>query len=284
VQLGAILPQTEIGPDPTGVARFALAAEESGYSYLMAYDHVLGADRRTRPDWSGAYSHEDQFHEPMVLYGWLAAKTSLELVTGVLVLPQRQTALVAKQAAEIDILTGGKFRLGVGVGWNEVEYLALNEDFHNRGRRYEEQIEVLRLLWTRDIVDFEGRFHRIDRAGILPRPVQQPIPVWMGSRAGEVVLRRVGRLGDGWIANLRVGQGFEEGLAVVRDAADRAGRTVGVQATIAHTTGLDEMRRQRDVLRQLGVDYCSVSTLGAGLTPTAHADTIADLAGQLRAD
>ena len=261
-----ILPQTEIGPDPADVSRFATAAEESGYSYLMAYDHVLGADPNARPDWGGAYSQEDQFHEPLVLYGWLATKTKLELVTGVLVLPQRQTALVAKQAAEVDILTGGRFRLGVGVGWNTVEYEALGEDFHTRGRRYEEQIEVLRLLWTHDVVDFKGRYHTIDRAGILPRPVQRPIPIWMGDRDSEPVLRRIGRLADGWIANLRLGHGLEESLTVVRDAAGQAGREVGFQGTVSLTSGLDEMRRQRDALTTSGPATVRSTPSAAGST------------------
>jgi probable F420-dependent oxidoreductase len=277
MQLGAILPQTEIGPDPSDVAAFADAAGSAGLAYLMVYDHVLGADVSTRPDWKGAYTSAHQFHEPFVLYGWLAARTPLELVTGVLVLPQRQTALVAKQAAEVDLLTGGRFRLGVGVGWNEVEYQALGEDFRTRGRRLEEQVEVLRRLWTEDVVTFEGRWHTIDRAGILPRPVQRPIPVWMGSRAVESVLQRVGRMADGWIANLRVGKGFEEALALVRRAAGDAGRTIGIQGIVDATAGDDELRRQLDVLRGLDVDKCSISTLGLGLDPKGHAARIAEL-------
>jgi probable F420-dependent oxidoreductase len=274
VQIGVILPQSEIGADPLAVAAFAEAAEGAGYSYLMAYDHVLGADTTTRPGWSGAYSHLDQFHEPFVLFGWLAARTNLELVTGVIILPQRQTALVAKQAAEVDILTGGRFRLGVGVGWNEVEYESLGIPFRDRGRRYEEQVEVLRLLWTNDIVDFSGRFHRIDRAGILPRPIQRPIPIWMGSRAGAPVLRRIGRLADGWIVNLRPGGGLEEALDVVRAAAEEAGRSVSWQGVVDHGAGPEEMSRQIGVMRRLGASHCSVNTLRAGLSPAEHVDAI----------
>lgn len=283
MRLGVTLPQTEIGPDPRVIAAFAEAAEQAGFRYLLAYDHVLGADSSVRPDWQGFYDHRDQFHEPFVLYGWLAAKTSLELVTGVIVLPQRQTALVAKQAAEIDILTGGRFRLGVGVGWNEVEYEALGERFDNRGRRYEEQVEVLRLLWTNDIVDYTGSYHRIDRAGILPRPIQRPIPIWMGSRTGEAVLRRIGRIADGWISNLRVGTGFDRALAIVRSSATEHERRVGIQANIDVKAGADEMRRQLDALAALDVDYVSVNPLAMGLSAGEHVDNVKRVGEQLGA-
>src|SRR4029453_17570978 len=169
-----------------------------GYDHLIAFDHVLGADVTSRPDWAGPYTSEHQFHEILVLFGYLAAVApGLELVAAVLVLPQRQTALVAKQAAEIDLLTGGRFRLGVGLGWNRVEFEPLDENFHDRGKRAEEQIEVMRLLWTEPVVDFEGRWHRIPRAGINPLPVQRPIPIWMGGSA-EVAIRRAARLADGF--------------------------------------------------------------------------------------
>jgi probable F420-dependent oxidoreductase len=283
MHLGVILPQTEIGPDPTRVAAFARAAEHVGFTYLMAYDHVLGADSTSRPDWKGFYDHTDQFHEPFVLFGWLAAQTTLELVTGVLVLPQRQTVLVAKQAAEIDLLSGGRLRLGVGIGWNEVEYEALDVPFRARGKRYEEQVEVMRRLWTEDIVTFEGRFHRIDRAGILPRPVQRPIPIWMGSRRGEDVLRRVGRLADGWIANLRVGDGFEEALTIIRASAQEHGRTPGVQGMVDVGVGADEVRRQLDAYAALGVTHMSLNLLGQGLSPDEHVEAVHELAGLVEA-
>src|SRR6476659_4040741 len=182
MRLGAVFPQTEIGPDPGAVRAFAQAAEELGYDHLLAYDHVLGADTSNRPDWPGPYRAEHQFHEIFVLSGYLAAVApGLELVTGVLVLPQRQTALVAKQAAEIDLLTGGRFRLGVGLGWNFVEFEALGEDFTNRGRRSEEQIDVLRRLWTEQSVTHEGEHERVTGAGLSPLPRQRPIPVWFGA-------------------------------------------------------------------------------------------------------
>src|SRR6266545_3812452 len=177
IRVGVTFPQVEIGSDAGGVRAYAQAAQDLGYRHLLVYDHVLGADPAAYPGWAGPYTAQSMFHEPFVLFGYLAAAVpALELVTGVIILPQRQTALVAKQAAEVDVLTGGRLRLGVGIGWNEVEYEALNEDFHTRGRRIGEQIQVLRKLWTEPVVDFHGRYHSIPRAGILPMPVQRPIP------------------------------------------------------------------------------------------------------------
>src|SRR5262249_16673580 len=188
MKLGVVLPQTEIGPNPADVVRFMEAAEAAGFEHVVVYDHVVGADRATRPDWPGPYDLHSSFHEPFVLYGYLAARTRMELVTGVIILPQRQTVLVAKQAAEVDVLTGGNFRLGVGIGWNPVEFEALDLDFRNRATRYEEQIEVLRLLWTQHSVTFKGRYHTIDHAGLLPRPLQQPIPIWFGGGLAAATL------------------------------------------------------------------------------------------------
>ena len=195
MKIGVVFPQTEIGADAGGVRAFIQAVEDLGYSHLLAYDHVLGANIASRPGWTGAYTSESLFHEVFVLFSYAAAITErLEFVTGVLILPQRQTALVAKQAASLDRLSNGRLRLGVGVGWNEVEFIALNENFHNRGARSEEQIAVLRRLWTNEVVDYEGRWHRIPDAGINPLPVQQPIPIWLGGYV-EATLKRVGALG-----------------------------------------------------------------------------------------
>jgi probable F420-dependent oxidoreductase len=190
--------------------------------------------------------------------------------------------LVAKQAAQVDLLAGGRFRLGVGVGWSPVEYEALGEDFHTRGARYEEQVEVLRLLWTQDVVDFRGRWHTIDRAGILPRPVQRPIPIWMGTRNSELVLRRVGRLADGWISNLRVGAGFEEALAIVRSGAEEAGRDpqgVGIQGVVdvPSEPDLRSVRAQLDALASLGATHASLLTMGFGRRPHDHVDLLSRL-------
>ncbi|MFW6074426.1 MAG: LLM class F420-dependent oxidoreductase, partial [Chloroflexota bacterium] len=199
MRIGVVFPQTEIGPDAGAVKAYAQAAEDLGYDHLLAYDHVLGASTKNRPDFRGPYTSESLFHEVFVLFGFLAGLTErIEFATGILILPQRQTVLVAKQAAEVDRLSDGRLRLGIGVGWNEVEYIGLNENFRNRGKRSEEQIEVMRQLWTNEVVDFEGRWHRIPEAGIKPLPVQQPIPVWIGGYA-PVTMRRIGRMADGWI-------------------------------------------------------------------------------------
>ena len=185
MQLGAVFPQTEIGADPVGVKDYVQAAEAMGYEHLLVFDHVLGADASKRDSWDRPYSSVDMFHEPFVLFGYLAGITEkIELTTGVLILGQRQTALVAKQAAEIDVLSGGRLRLGIGVGWNEVEYEALGERFTNRGRRSEEQIELMRALWTQDTVDFQGRHHQVSHAGINPLPVQRPIPMCVAATGG----------------------------------------------------------------------------------------------------
>src|SRR6478752_3439105 len=184
MRIGVVFPQTELGGDVGAVRAYGQRVEELGFTHILAYDHVVGADPDVHTGWGGPYDVHTTFHEPLVMFGFLAALTrSVELVTGVIILPQRQTALVAKQAAEVDLLSGGRLRLGIGTGWNAVEYEALNEDFHNRGARSEEQIAVLRALWTQPVVTFEGRWHHIDAAGINPLPVQRPIPIWLGGEA-----------------------------------------------------------------------------------------------------
>ena len=210
LKVGAIFPQTECGTDVGVIAEFVRAVEAMGFDHLFVADHVLGADPRFHAHPSlVAYSHESVVHESLTLMAYLAAVTRrLTLATGILILPQRQTVLVAKQAAQIDVLSGGRLRLGVGVGWNAVEYEALNETFENRGRRSAEQVAVLRALWTQEVVDFRGEFHRIDHAGLNPRPIQRPIPIWFGvggrehSVPPDAALRRIGRLADGWSPNL----------------------------------------------------------------------------------
>jgi probable F420-dependent oxidoreductase len=274
MRLGVVFPQTEIGPDPSAVRAFAQAAEELGYDHLLAYDHVLGADTTNRPDWPGPYRAEHQFHEIFVLFGYLAAVApGLELVAGVLVLPQRQTALVAKQAAEIDLLTGGRFRLGVGLGWNFVEFEALGEDFTNRGRRSEEQIDVLRRLWTEPVVDFEGRWHRIPAAGINPLPVQRPIPVWIGGSA-EVAIRRTARLADGFFPQRPLEGGWPATMERFRGWVEEAGRDpadMGVEQRINVGEGTpDDWRREVEEWRALGATHVSVATMRGGLDVDGH--------------
>ncbi len=286
MQVGVVFPQTEIGADPGAVRAFAQAAEELGYSHLLAYDHVLGADVSGRPDWPGPYTSEHQFHEIFVLFGYLAATApGLELVAGVLVLPQRQTALVAKQAAEIDIVTGGRFRLGVGLGWNAVEFEGLGEDFHNRGRRAEEQIEVLRRLWTEPVVDFEGRWHRIPRAGINPPPVQRPIPVWIGGSA-EPAIRRAARIADGYFPQRPLEGGWEATLERFRGWVEEAGRdpaTIGIEWRTGIAEGTpDDWRRDAEEWRSRGATHLTVTTMRGGLsTPDGHIERIREAAAAL---
>ena len=264
MKIGVTFPQTEIGSDPIVLRDYAQAAESLGYHHLLAYDHVIGADVSGRPNWRG-YTHESQFHEPLVLFAYLGAlTTTIEFVSGVVILPQRQTVLFAKQAAEVDVLTGGRLRLAVGLGWNAVEYEALNEDFHTRGRRISEQIQVLRLLWTQAIVDFKGRWHRIDRAGINPLPVQRPIPVWMGG-AAEAAIRRIARVADGWIPFIRPGDDAAKRIEGFRAAVREAGRDpsrVGIQAGInIEGGGPEDWRQQLREWQALGVTHSTVGAL-----------------------
>jgi probable F420-dependent oxidoreductase len=283
MQLGVVFPQTEIGTDPAAIRDYAQAVEQAGYHHLLVYDHVLGAlperfaggNLRFRPP----YTHESTFHEPMVLFGYLAAVTRrLELVTGILILPQRQTALVAKQAAEVDVLTGGRLRLGVGIGWNFTEYEALNEDFHTRGRRIEEQIAVLRRLWTEPVVTFTGHWHHLDRVGINPLPVQRPIPIWMGGMA-EPVLKRVARLADGWFPQFSPSEEARATVARLHGYIRAAGRdpaAVGIEGRMSVTRGSPEEWVERaEAWRALGATHLSVNTMGGGFTsPQQHIDAV----------
>jgi probable F420-dependent oxidoreductase len=270
MRIGAVFPQTEIGADPTAVRTWAAAVEEIGYQHVLAFDHVLGAGRDTRPDWGRRYDSETLFHEVFVLFGYLAAVTSsVELVTGVLVLPQRQTALVAKQAAEVDVLSGGRMRLGIGVGWNDVEYEALGESFHDRGKRSEEQVEVLRALWADPAVTYSGRWHRIDNAGIKPRPVRHAIPVWFGGNA-EAMLRRIGRIGDGWLPQRApddVARGMVERVRRYAAEAGRAAGDIGLEPRLT-LADVPEGDRADFVARwrALGATHLCVNTMGLGLT------------------
>lgn len=197
MRIGVVFPQTEIGQDPAVIRDYAQAVESMGFTHLLAFDSVVGANPDRPGGWDSPYTYQHAFHEPFVLFGFCAAVTRrIELVTGVIILPQRQTALVAKQAAEVDVLSGGRLRLGIGVGWNTVEFEALGEYFGNRGKRVEEQLEVMRRLWTQELVTFEGQWHRVPDAGIRPLPVQRPIPIWMGGDS-DAVIRRAARLADG---------------------------------------------------------------------------------------
>jgi probable F420-dependent oxidoreductase len=267
MRVGVVFPQTELGGDPGAVREFATAASELGYAHIAVFDHVLGADPAVHRDWSGPYDVHTTFHEPLVLFGYLAALTSLELVSSILILPQRQTVLVAKQAAEIDLLTQGKLRLGVGLGWNQVEYEALGQNFSDRGARVAEQVALMRRLWTETSVTFDGDHEHVTGAGISPLPVQRPIPVWMGARA-EVALRRVGRIADGWFPMDQPGPALARSTAIVHEAALEAGRdvaTIGMEGRIRlGVEGSPSMDEQVAAWREAGATHLSINTMGAG--------------------
>lgn len=232
MELGVVFPQTELSADPSAIRDFVQAIESVGYDSVFVADHVLGADSRVhKHPLLARYSYQSVVHEPLTTMAYMAAITTrLTLATGVIILPQRQTALVAKQAAEVDVLSQGRVRLGIGVGWNTVEYEALGQDFASRGARYDEQIQVLRALWTQEVVDFHGQWHDITHAGINPLPVQRPIPIWlgvgstMGHRPSDRVLRRVGQLADGWCPHMNADAQGEETIARIHAFAREAGR------------------------------------------------------------
>jgi probable F420-dependent oxidoreductase len=273
MRLHAVFPQTEIGSDPAVIARFIRDVEAMGLDGLVAYDHVLGADP-ARPGWSGPYTIETPFHEVMVLFSFAAAITTrLELSTGVLILPQRQTALVAKQAAALDVLSGGRLRLGVGVGWNWVEFEALGMSFKDRGKRVEEQIALLRRLWTERSVTLDGTWHHVDRAGINPLPVRRPIPLWMGADT-DVALRRVARLADGLFAHFAPS---DEGAAQAAafwewvKAAGRDQKNVGLECRMGAKLTDDELSRAAERFRAMGATDFECNTMRAGFTsPDEH--------------
>jgi probable F420-dependent oxidoreductase len=267
MQIGVVFPQTELGGDVAAVRHYAQTVEQLGYRHVLIYDHVLGADRSVHAPWTGPYDVHTTFHEPFVLFGYLAAITSLELVTGVIILPQRQTALVAKQAAEVDLLTNGRFRLGIGVGWNRVEYDGLGQDFTTRGRRSGEQVELLRRLWTEQTITGTVDDERIIGAGLAPLPVQRPIPVWFGAQS-TAAYRRVGQLGDGWFPQLRPGPELDQARAIVEQAARDAGRdpaVLGMEGRVSWHGSADEIVARAEQWRAIGSTHLSINTMNAGL-------------------
>jgi probable F420-dependent oxidoreductase len=284
MRVGVIFPQTELGGDVGALRAYAEGVTALGFTHILAYDHVVGADLEAHQGWF-PYDVDTTFHEPFVMFGYLAAVTPLELVTGIIILPQRQTALVAKQAAEVDLLTGGRFRLGVGLGWNAVEYEALGQPFHERGRRMSEQIGLLRRLWTERSVTHAGAFDRITDAGLSPRPIQQPIPVWLGA-ASEPAYRRVGRLADGWFPQVRPGEPLDEALAQVSAAAEQAGRdpaSIGMEGRVSCTAGgVTKLVDQVGRWDAAGATHLGVNTMGAGLaTVDAHLEVLTQAAEAL---
>jgi probable F420-dependent oxidoreductase len=285
LELGVVFPQTEIGADPIAVRDYAQAAEALGYTHLIAYDHVIGASARSYDSTrlTGPYREHDMFHEPMVLFGYLAGLTkTIKLCTGILILPQRQTALVAKQAAEADVLSGGRLRIGVGIGWNWVEYDVLGVPFKSRGARQEEQIRLLREFWSNPLVTFKGRFHNVEDSGINPLPVQRPIPIWLGGMA-EPVLERIGTLADGWYPRFPTLDGIVTGnrppvekepprvtVERVFEYARKAGRNpedIGIQGFITHNKLTpDQWAKAVANYRAVGATHLAFNTMKAGFT------------------
>ena len=270
MKLGVVFPKTDIDPDPIIIRDYAQAVEDMGYEYILIYDHVLGANPDRPGGWEGRpYTHHDSFHEPFVLFGYLAGLTQkIEFHTGVIVLPQRQTALVAKQAAQVDILSGGRLVLGIGVGWNYVEYEALNENFRNRGKRSEEQITLLRELWTKPLVTFEGKYHTVSDAGINPLPIQRPIPIWIGG-GSDITLRRMAKMADGWYMNGSLNDELKVNLDTLRGYLTAEGRDLDSFGLDGRTSpaGMpqDAWRKQFEDWQALGATQVAVNTMNAGL-------------------
>jgi probable F420-dependent oxidoreductase len=284
MKIGAVYPQTETGGDPSWVRRFGLAVEEMGFDHLVAYDHVVGAQHADRdpPLW-GPYTEADPFHDPLVMFAYLAAiTTKIELVTGVIILPQRQTVLVAKQAADLDLLSNERFRFGVGSGWNYVEYEALGQDFHTRGKRLDEQIDYLRRLWREPLLTFEGRFDRITRGNILPRPKRQ-IPLWTGGFT-EPAYRRAARVADGHLFGGTI-ESIAEAWTSVQRYLQEYGRSVDDFGREAMLTRAGDVQETLDFLkrwRDLGGTHASVNSMGRGFKEYAqHIDFLAEVRARL---
>ena len=279
MKFGVVFPQTEIGNDPAVIRDYAQAAEQLGYDHILVFDHVLGGHPDRFEKFRPPYTYQTPFHEPFVLFGFLAAVTTrIELTTGVIILPQRQTALVAKQAAAVDVLSGGRMRLGVGIGWNHVEYEGLGQNFRNRGRRIEEQVALMRRLWTEELVDFNGRYEQVRQAGICPLPVQRPIPIWMGGGA-DAVIERIAKIADGWFPQFQPGPQGAETIERLRGHIRSAGRdvdAVGIEGRISlYNTPEDGWGAAVQGWRDLGATHVSVNTMNAGLaSPRDHLDAI----------
>lgn len=268
MQIGVIFPQLDLGGDVAAVRAYGQGVEQLGYRHLLAYDHVLGTDPVVHAPFDGPYDIDTTFHEPLVLFGYLAAVTRLEFVTGILIAPQRPTALVAKQAAEVDLLAEGRFRLGVAVGWNRVEYEALGQDFATRGRRLDHQIPLLRRLWTERSVTVDDGFERVTGAGLCPPPVQRPIPIWVGG-ASEPAYRRIGRLADGWFPMVPPGDALDAARATIAASAAETGRDIsglGMEGRVQWQPDdprrfVRQVRRWRDA----GASHLGIDTMRLGL-------------------
>lgn len=285
MKIGVIYPQTELKGDPAAVRRIGMATEELGYDHLLTYDHVLGAAHDREPKLSGPYTEKEPFHDPFVMFAYLAGLTKrIELVTGILILPQRQTVLVARQAADVDLLSGERFRLGIGIGWNYVEYQALGQDFHVRGKRVAEQIELLRRLWSQPLVNFAGTFDRVDRAALNPRP-RRLIPIWLSGFA-DVALRRAAAVADGFIFADGAADAFEQ-ASKLRQYLKDSNRSVdgfGLHCNMLRAKSPQAVVETASRWRDIGGTHASVVTMGQNFTSIEqHIDYMRKVADALRA-
>jgi probable F420-dependent oxidoreductase len=284
VKLGLIYPQTELRGDPQAVRRIGLVTEELGFDHLLVYDHVLGATHDREPKLSGPYTEKHPFHDPFVMFAYLAAITQrIEFVTGILILPQRQTALVARQAADLDLLSNERLRLGVGIGWNYVEYDALGQDFRSRGKRVAEQIELLRRLWSQPLVDFKGAFDRIERAALNPQP-RRTIPIWLGGFA-DAALQRAAALGDGFIFADGASNAFEMAsrLQQLLQQAERPAGSFGLHLNMLQAKTPQAVVATAQRWRDIGGTHASIVTMGQNFsTLDQHIDYIKAVADALR--
>ena len=275
MRIGVIYPHFEFGSDPAAIREYAQAAETLGYAHIGADDHVIGPNPARPGGWTGWVTYQTEFFEPFVLFSYMAGITrQVEFSTCVLLLPQRQTVLAAKQAAGLDLLSGGRLRLGLGVGWNEIEYISLGADFHSRGRRIEEQVALMRALWTQRLVDFRSEWHHIPDAGISPLPVQRPIPIWFGGQS-EAAIRRMARIGDGWMPLYPNAEKAGSGLDLLERCLAQAGRSragFGLEARIPYGKGdEDEWARLLQGWREVGATHISLVTTDCGLSgPAGH--------------
>jgi probable F420-dependent oxidoreductase len=275
MRIGLIYPHFEFGSDAAAIRAYAQTAEELGFAHIGADDHVIGPNPDRTDGWQGWTHFKMPFQEPLTLFAfWAGLTTRIEFATCVLLLPQRQTVLVAKQAANVDALSGGRLRIGVGIGWNTIEYTALNEDFRTRGARVEEQIRLLRLLWTQELVVFQGKWHSVPDAGINPLPIQRPIPIWFGGQS-EAALRRMARMGDGWMPLFATAEEAAPALARLRGYLAEAGRPLddfGLEARIPYGKGEpDEWLRLLERWREAGFTHASLVATNFGLRgPQEH--------------
>lgn len=287
MKLGTLFPQNDIHGEPAATREFAEAVEAHGYDFIEAADHVLGVNAANRPNWGNLNTSADWFHDPFVLFGFLSGFSKLEFSTGVLILAQRQAALVAKQAACLDVLCNGRFRLGVGIGWNEVEFTGLNENFHNRGKRSEEQVQLMQSLWAQDHVTFEGKWHRIQDAGINPRPASGRIPLWFGGHHDQT-LRRIANYGDGWMMlALPAGQKALDAFTTLRRYTEQAGRdpaAIGIEIWTSTSVGTEQdWREEFQFWKRAGVTHvCLASTHGRGIHVRIPGRTMKDHVEALR--